>query len=200
VLVVDDSSMIRDMVATMIERLGHEALCAPSGQMALEAPHCDVVFLDMEVGDMTGPEIAKALRERGYHGPIFGLSGHRRSLGLDGHLQKPFGLRDVGTLLGIAKARAMIGDAGITSRMLRDLVEELPVLAAQAKAAADAAALRAVLHTVRGNLRYLDEAHTLGLLDRLEDAAAEGRIDPAALAELDAALQELVARLVKLGG
>jgi len=200
VLVVDDSSMIRDMVTDMIERLRHEALCAPNGRLALEAPRCDVVLLDMEVGDMTGIEIARSLRERGYGGPIFGLSGHRRMPGLDGHLRKPFGLRDVATLLGVARARVTLGDADIVAGMLRDLTEELPRLVEQAKQTTDLSEIRRLAHTIRGSLRFLEEPPALAAAARLEEAAKEGRIDGEALTELEAAVKDLVPRLARLSG
>lgn len=95
VLVVDDSADIRFMLRVLLEDAGMEVEEAPSGDAALArlidtvAP-VDAVVLDQRMPDMSGIEVARALREHGVATPLVLFSAYlhpvlhdeARSLGL----------------------------------------------------------------------------------------------------------------------
>jgi DNA-binding response OmpR family regulator len=67
ILVVDDSSTIRKVVSTILERNGYEALVAGDGQVALDALHdaevpFDLVLLDFVMPKMNGFQFCRAIR------------------------------------------------------------------------------------------------------------------------------------------
>ena len=101
ILVVDDSPTGRAVVMRSLERLGHDTESAPTGRdglAMLEKGTYDVVLMDMEMPDMDGVEVTKAIRDGGSDIPIVGISAHafgadrRRCLeaGMDDHITKPF--------------------------------------------------------------------------------------------------------------
>lgn len=66
VLVVDDSSLARRMVRTLLEELGHTVEEASDGSQALERYFInrhDLVFLDMVMQGMYGLDVLAKLRE-----------------------------------------------------------------------------------------------------------------------------------------
>jgi CheY-like chemotaxis protein len=81
VLVVDDSADIRFMLRVLLEGAGMEVEEAPSGREALarllgpEGP-VDAVVLDQRMPDMTGVEVARALREHGVATPLVLFSAY----------------------------------------------------------------------------------------------------------------------------
>ncbi|MHC4954438.1 MAG: response regulator [Planctomycetota bacterium] len=204
VLIVDDSEMVRVTLEAMVKRLGHEPLPAEDGAAALAASGYDVVLLDLELPDVTGAEVAAALRARGASVPIYGISGHAdaaercREAGMDGSFMKPFRLPDIAALLGVASAHAALGDAGLVRTMLEGLVAEAPRLLAEARCANDPVEMRRLAHTLRGTLRFIDAPEAERAAADLETAAAEGSIDSAALDALGRSLDELMPRIAKL--
>ena len=78
VLVVDDNDVVRSAFASLFEALGCQAIQARSGLEALEIVENEsvsIVFLDYQMPNMTGPEVAKELRAQ-HNGdiPIIGMS------------------------------------------------------------------------------------------------------------------------------
>ncbi len=67
VLVVDDEEVIRDVLATLLERQGWQVTTASNGTRALSAfeaePH-DVVLLDLMLPDRSGLDVLRELRRR----------------------------------------------------------------------------------------------------------------------------------------
>lgn len=66
-LIVDDSRLIRAIVRHMLEPLGFDVSEAASGREALlqcEAKSPALMVLDWWMDDMTGPEVAMAIRAR----------------------------------------------------------------------------------------------------------------------------------------
>jgi two-component system response regulator AtoC len=64
ILVVDDESLIRDLITTSLGRLGHKMKACKSGQEALdayEAGRFDLVISDFKMPGMTGLEMAERL-------------------------------------------------------------------------------------------------------------------------------------------
>ncbi len=102
-LIVDDSRLIRAIVRNMLEPLGFNVSDAASGREALlqcEAKSPALIILDWWMDDMTGPEVAMALRARGTSPPprILLCSTETRvgeirkamRAGADSYLLKPF--------------------------------------------------------------------------------------------------------------
>ncbi|MBM4163685.1 MAG: response regulator [Lentisphaerae bacterium] len=60
VLIIDDESVIRDYLATLIRRLGHEPVTAATAMAGLEKladPDCQLVIADIFLPDSPPPEI-----------------------------------------------------------------------------------------------------------------------------------------------
>ena len=66
-MVVDDFSMMRDLVATILQGAGHAVVTAANGREAVdlwEAKRFDVIFMDCEMPEMDGYRATGAIRER----------------------------------------------------------------------------------------------------------------------------------------
>lgn len=111
VLVADDEPLTADMIALLLAFHGYEVLVAHDGEQALARAResCPrVVLLDNVMPGMTGPEVARRLRQD----PVFADQGvivlfssvdemdvDWRAAGADAFLQKPFELRTLPQLL-----------------------------------------------------------------------------------------------------
>jgi len=206
VLIVDDSPMVRNVLAAMVKRLGHDAVTVASAAEALAAEACDLVFLDHSLPDRPGSEVARELRERGFKAPIVGISGHDDAkqkfagAGVDGHVAKPFQLPDVTAALGIAHAHGALDDPNLVNMVVRGVLEEAPPLMEGARATDDPAELHRLAHTLGGLLRFLETPGARGAAARLEEAARRGEIDDEARRELARELAGLAPRLSRLLG
>lgn len=204
VLVVDDSSMVREVLGAMIDRLGHTAVLAANAAEALAAERCDLVLLDQQLPDRPGSDVAHDMRARGDTAPLYGISGHpdakqrARDAKLDGCLRKPFKMQDVAALLGVAKAHIKFGDPALVQTMLTGVIEELPRLIRQAGDTDDAPTMRRLGHTIRGSLRFVEAPQARRAAMQVEEAAKAGTIDHVALDKLRTEITDLVPRLVEL--
>jgi len=66
-LVADDSAVNRLVLSRMLESMGAEVICASNGKTALQATQSQVfdsLFIDIRMPDMTGDQIARALRSQ----------------------------------------------------------------------------------------------------------------------------------------
>ena len=204
VLVVDDSSMVREVLGAMIERLGHTALLAANAAEGLAAEPCDLVLLDQQLPDRLGSEVAHDMRARGDTTPLYGISGHpdakqrARAAKLDGCLRKPFKMKDVAALLGVAKAHRDLGDPNLVQTMLAGVIEELPRLMREADATEDTNTMRRLGHTIRGALRFVEAPRAQRAATQVEEAAKAGTIDRIALDKLREEITDLIPRLVEL--
>jgi DNA-binding response OmpR family regulator len=112
VLVVDDSRDLADSLAMFLEGYGSEVRTAYDGRGALAiaaAFEPEVAFLDIELPDLSGCDVAFALRQTAHHGVLLlvattalGSEQDRRriqSAGFDHYLQKPFSLDQVERLM-----------------------------------------------------------------------------------------------------
>jgi DNA-binding NarL/FixJ family response regulator len=115
-LVVDDDSSIRELVSTLLERIGFEPIALGSGAEALTASldvEPDLVILDVRMDGMSGYEVLRSLRERfGIGLSIMFLTGERTEsfdrvggllLGADDYMVKPFDPDEL-----VARARALV--------------------------------------------------------------------------------------------
>jgi two-component system cell cycle sensor histidine kinase/response regulator CckA len=103
ILVVDDESLVRNVIATMVASEGYEVLMAERGEDALElfGEHQSKIagmVVDLRMPSMSGRELLRAVRETSPDLPILIVSGHHDE-DLDGllgdhpptqFLQKPF--------------------------------------------------------------------------------------------------------------
>lgn len=100
VLVVDDDDDSAAFLALLLEHDGHAVRVAGSGAQALSQVRAfapELVLLDLRLGDMSGYELAAALRAGGAAGLLVALSGLEgdevrercRAAGIAAHLVKP---------------------------------------------------------------------------------------------------------------
>ncbi|MFY0727377.1 PAS domain S-box protein [Pseudomonas sp. NFX15] len=98
VLVVDDDSLVLTSTSLLLEDLGHRVLSAASGSRALELfehnPDIDLVITDMAMPQMSGAQLAHAIRIIAPQLPIILATGYAERLeGFAAHLprlSKPF--------------------------------------------------------------------------------------------------------------
>ena len=106
ILIVDDDPDSVEALCTLLRRLGHECRSALGGRVAItvaEAFDPDVAFVDLQLPDVDGYEVARALRARGAPLHLAALTGWCRvadrtralAAGFDEHLAKP---ATIGTL------------------------------------------------------------------------------------------------------
>jgi CheY-like chemotaxis protein len=102
VLIVDDYPDAADIACTLLSLLGHECVAASTGQDALEIAaqfEPDIALLDIGLPDLSGYDLARALRQRSGARPLYlaaitgwGTAADRaRALeaGFDDHVTKP---------------------------------------------------------------------------------------------------------------
>jgi two-component system, OmpR family, response regulator VicR len=109
VLVVDDEDVLAEMVATLLEELGYQAMTATNGQEALDAlegadePPA-LIIADVMMPRMSGSELARALKAhpRLRHVPVILISAAGRprdDQAADAFLHKPFDLDTLAELI-----------------------------------------------------------------------------------------------------
>ena len=90
ILVAEDSSSSLKMLVRLLERAGHSCIPVSNGQEAVDAVRADfeelarnpnhnlisTILCDFEMPICNGPEAAKRIREMGYGGIIFGVTGN----------------------------------------------------------------------------------------------------------------------------
>jgi nitrogen-specific signal transduction histidine kinase len=107
VLIVDDEPLVLQAVQRALLHEGFEVHVASTGATAIDLArmieNLDIVITDVLMPSMSGPELARKLRENGCEAPILFVSGHthgelsERGVLLSGveFLQKPFTERDL---------------------------------------------------------------------------------------------------------
>jgi DNA-binding response OmpR family regulator len=106
ILIVDDEDVIRDFLAEMFVTSGYEVDGAATGQEGIalfEARHYDLVFFDLGLPEMSGWDVAKAIRSKNARVPIVLLSGwgiqlddaRLKESGVDLVLSKPCQMEDL---------------------------------------------------------------------------------------------------------
>jgi signal transduction histidine kinase/CheY-like chemotaxis protein/HPt (histidine-containing phosphotransfer) domain-containing protein len=180
-LVVDDEAYNRTVLAGIARELGYEPMAAPTAAAALEGagrPGVAVVFLDLDLPDGRGDEVARRLRARPGGGGlvIIATTGHDSAAarercaaaGMDGFLLKPFDLDAV--------RRALAEVTGQRDQEARRRAFELYARGGAAGASDPAAAfLRAIAAEVaalRAGAAGDDRAAIHGAAHRLRSLAA----------------------------
>jgi CheY-like chemotaxis protein len=127
IVVVDDDKLVLTNAKAMLEDFGHTVIDVTSGTAALEAirrtPHVDLVVTDQAMPQMTGMQLAAAIRVDWPELPILLVSGYAElpaKAPFDiPKLAKPFSLDD----LGEAVARTMERRAVTTLSQANDWPE-----------------------------------------------------------------------------
>jgi CheY-like chemotaxis protein len=100
VLVVDDNEDAADTCATLLQMTGYEVRVAYTPQAALQVLgeyQPDLAILDIGLPGMSGYELAREMKKRGYPGKLTALTGYgqaadmaaSKAAGFDAHLTKP---------------------------------------------------------------------------------------------------------------
>ena len=114
ILIADDDPVVQFLLGSMLGALGHETTAASSGAACLQTLRGgdipDVIFLDMMLGDMSGSEVMKTIRQELPAPPKIVMvsanpSAETRDLPEqpDFYLEKPF------TSAGVAEALEALG-------------------------------------------------------------------------------------------
>jgi DNA-binding response OmpR family regulator len=105
VLVVDDDEGVRNLIATLLSRRGHQCLEAVDGADALNKAvtnKCDAVITDIVMPKMDGVALTKELLKRTPKLPIMVITGHDKEFssvtavaaGAKEFIKKPFSLTE----------------------------------------------------------------------------------------------------------
>ena len=111
ILLADDDVVFRTAIQAVLRLMGHDVVCAKNGRVALELAaelEPDVVFLDIQMPEMGGLEVARSLRrlrQDDRFPRIIGLSGDCEewdtcsAAGMDDFLAKPVRPTDLSRVL-----------------------------------------------------------------------------------------------------
>jgi signal transduction histidine kinase/ActR/RegA family two-component response regulator len=105
-LVVDDEASVGGVLGDMLEAAGHRAVVLTHGAAAIErfrAEAFDVVFTDLAMPDVSGWDVARAVKTTEPHVPVFIVTGfgvelsaeERRAHGVEAVFAKPLRIDDV---------------------------------------------------------------------------------------------------------
>ncbi len=117
VLVVEDDSVFRGLLTSVLTNAGYDISSAAGGSDGLvvaRAADPDVILLDLSMPDLDGWQVLDALRRDGPLPAIIVVSAHHgesdivRALehGADDHITKPFGASTLLARVGVAARRA----------------------------------------------------------------------------------------------
>jgi len=121
ILAIDDNPAVRDVLATILAKAGHEVVQAGGGREGLElfqTTTFDLVFTDLGMPDMSGLEVAANVKEQSPTTAVVMITGWGRELdeetlmqeGVDFLLCKPFDLVTVQNIVAAAlEAEERIG-------------------------------------------------------------------------------------------
>jgi CheY-like chemotaxis protein len=107
VLVVKGDTVVRAILARDLERQGHDCQVAGNGREALQkiaSGSFDLIFTAINMPDMNGIELIRAVRELGSPVPIVAISGERvdtpQELGTVEVITEPFNLVEIREVVG----------------------------------------------------------------------------------------------------
>lgn len=216
VLIVEDNSAARELLAESLRQSGHAVTTAVDGPAALAAcsrQAFDAVVLDINLPGIDGIEVARRLRTQPRCPRLIGCSAevmsetHQAALqaGMDVFLEKPVALAQLaavlagpggsaGLLAGNAfeSVRAVSPSAAVRGVILAE-IPSLRLQLASAHAASDAAALRRHAHYLHTSALLLDAPGLVALCIQLGREATAGDLPAATttLASLDATLDRI---------
>jgi len=115
-VIEDDATQLQVIVAALL-KLGHTAITSASkeefeNQLQTEGKNCNIVFTDLEMGDLTGYEVLQKIKPH-FNLPVICLSGNvstskteLQQIGFDDFLEKPVSLNQLEkTLASIHKQK-----------------------------------------------------------------------------------------------
>ena len=117
ILVVDDEAPVRELLRDILESEGHEVVIAEGGREALalfDQGNVDAVFTDVGMPEMSGWQLARALRERDERIPLAVITGWGEAVGavqqgaaqVDWVVTKPFTVARIAELArGVSQRR-----------------------------------------------------------------------------------------------
>jgi len=127
VLIVDDEPLVGQLVASLVERVGFRAVVVQSAEAALQVAENDeigMVITDMQMPDLDGVSLCRALAEKHPQLPVIAMSGSgplaqnedlRRALkaGARSIVSKPFKLDEFYQAMTIALGEGkIVGQTG----------------------------------------------------------------------------------------
>ncbi len=132
ILMVEDDSMIRYLVAEYFRRVGYEVIEAPDGETGLRSGlenRADVIILDVMMPKMNGFDVCKQLREQNISTPIIFRTRkddeHHTVAALEGgaddYLPKPFSPRELEARVKSVMRRSghRLRDAAVPGKLIR---------------------------------------------------------------------------------
>ncbi|MCB2218173.1 response regulator [Desulfofustis glycolicus] len=110
ILIVDDEAIVRELLETILTNNGHETVAAQSGAEGVRYllfDRFDLVITDLQLGDTSGMEIIRKVKELDETTIVFLMTGCRDALcrvkalqmGADAFLAKPFDLDEMISLI-----------------------------------------------------------------------------------------------------
>jgi CheY-like chemotaxis protein len=103
ILVVDDEAVVKELLARVLGRAGHDVIAVSNGEEALHEiakGRFDLLIVDKNLPGMTGLEVMRLVREHEPHlrailitaYPTKESEGEARDLGIHAYVVKPFGI------------------------------------------------------------------------------------------------------------
>jgi two-component system, NtrC family, response regulator AtoC len=145
VLVVDDESIIRNLLGEILQRKGLEVHSADSGESALailEDQTFDLVITDMKMGKKSGIDVLKKVKESSPDTAVLVITGHgtienavqAMQLGAFNYLLKPFTPEAIETLIkkvgehnSLVQENQYLRQNSGSSRNLRKIIAQDPI-------------------------------------------------------------------------
>ncbi len=131
VLIIDDDQMICDVMARMMEKLGHESRVAFTGSAGADLAQSesfDVVFLDINLPDVNGLTLISDIRKAASSPEVIIITGHSESNGAEmafnsgawNYIEKPFRQQEISLqlsrVLQYRKEKGRVSTPGLLKR------------------------------------------------------------------------------------
>lgn len=112
VLLAEDNPVNQKLISRILTKTGASVTLVSDGEQALQAAlkrRYDLILMDVNMPVMGGLDATRALRERGYEGPIFALTAEHGleeiqaslAAGCNGHLTKPIEISEFYSVLSV---------------------------------------------------------------------------------------------------
>lgn len=143
ILVVEDNSSLRLVIAILLEQAGYHVTQAPNGEIALtllETEDFDVVLTDIIMGNVDGIEVLHTAKRQTYNPEVILLTGYGEletsiaaiRLGAYNYLLKPCDDQELLSCIHKAveyhKEQALIQEYLETSQTCEDIVDDSPTI------------------------------------------------------------------------